>query len=467
VSETATTPRAALREPIKGDLTQGPILKTLLVFSVPTLVSNLLQTVNGTINSIFVGQLLGEGALAATANANIVMFMVFATVFGLGMATTIRVGQHFGAREIEGAKRTYGSGTGFCAVFAALIAVLGWVLAPSLLIAMSTPPAIEADALIYLRVLFLSMPLGAVGMIVSMGLRGIGDANSPLLSMAVTLVLNAALNVPLIAGWGPVPALGIAGSAWASAIANLVGLLVMLATVYRRGNVLALRGAQLRYFKPARDELKWILGKGVPMGMQMIVVSLSAVILVGLVNREGMMAAAAYGAMLQLWNYVQMPAFGIGTAVSSMVAQAIGAGDHARVGKVTWVGVATNFVVTGSMTVLLLAFDRPLLALFLGNGSAAIPLAIHIQEVCTWTFVLSGVMMMFTGTMRAYGAVILPLLVLVVSMYPARFGFYYATYDWLGAGAIWWSYPFGSVVALVLTWLAYRYGGWRRLAGRD
>ncbi|HWU01817.1 MAG TPA: MATE family efflux transporter, partial [Novosphingobium sp.] len=81
-----------------GDLTQGPILKTLMLFSIPTLISNMLQTLNGTVNSIWVGRLLGESALAATANANIVMFLMFATVFGFGMATTVRVGQRFGAR---------------------------------------------------------------------------------------------------------------------------------------------------------------------------------------------------------------------------------------------------------------------------------------------------------------------------------------------------------------------------------
>ena len=87
-------PRARLR----GDLTQGPILKTLLVFSVPTLIANVLQTLNGSINAVWVGRLIGESALAATANANVIMFLMFAAVFGFGMATTVRIGQHFGAQ---------------------------------------------------------------------------------------------------------------------------------------------------------------------------------------------------------------------------------------------------------------------------------------------------------------------------------------------------------------------------------
>ena len=87
--------------PMRGDLTQGPILKTLLLFSIPTLLSNLLQTLNGTVNSIWVGKLIGESALAATANVNIIMFLMMATVFGFGMATTVRVGQSFGAVVVD------------------------------------------------------------------------------------------------------------------------------------------------------------------------------------------------------------------------------------------------------------------------------------------------------------------------------------------------------------------------------
>ena len=96
--------------PRKGDLTQGPVLRTLVLFSLPALVSNLLQTLGGTINSIWVGQSLGADALAATANGNIVTFMSFAAVFGFSMATTVRVGQYFGARDIDAARRVFGTG---------------------------------------------------------------------------------------------------------------------------------------------------------------------------------------------------------------------------------------------------------------------------------------------------------------------------------------------------------------------
>ena len=113
---------------MRGDLTQGPILKTMIVFTIPTLISNLLQTLNGTVNSIWVGRLIGGSALAATANANGVMFLMFAAVFGFGMATTVRVGQHFGAKSLDGARRSFGAGLGFCTLLALGTGWLGGVI---------------------------------------------------------------------------------------------------------------------------------------------------------------------------------------------------------------------------------------------------------------------------------------------------------------------------------------------------
>ncbi|HEY6868394.1 MAG TPA: MATE family efflux transporter, partial [Novosphingobium sp.] len=399
-------------QPHRGDLTQGPILRTLLLFSVPTLISNLLQTLNGSINAMWVGRLIGESALAATANANVITFLLFSAVFGFGMATTVRVGQHFGARNLDAARRTFGSGTGFCTLVSAIVALCGWFASPQLLRLMATPGASMAEADAYLRVIFLSLPLSTATMMLSMGLRGAGDSRTPLYAMILTVAIDIAFNPLLIRGFGPIPALGIGGSALSTALANLAGVLLLVIALYRRDLPLRLRGAELRYLHPTWAELSYIVRKGLPMGAQMLVISGAQLIMLGLVNREGLDTTAAFGASMQLWNYLQMPAFAIGSAVSAMVAQAIGAGNHRRVGAVTLFGVTTNLAMTGTLGLLIVVFDRPLLAIFLGTDSPAIPIARHIQLICTWSFMLSGVMMVMTGTMRAYGAVVLPLLIL-------------------------------------------------------
>lgn len=452
--------------PLRGDLTQGPIVKTLLLFSIPTLLSNLVQTLNGTINSIFVGQLVGEGAVAATANGNMILFVVFSTVFGFGTASSILIGQHFGARELEEARRSFGSGLGFTVAVALGLAVIGWVSAPAQLHLLSTPKAIEADALAYLRALFVSMPFGAASMFISMALRGAGEARIPLWGSILVLMLAAAFNPLLILGLGPFPELGIAGAAYGNALASLLGIAAMIALMYRTNSVLCPHRLERGFLVSSREELRFVLTKGLPMGGQMAIGSFSGVILVGLVNREGMIPAAAYGALLQLWNYVQMPSFAINMAVGAMAAQAIGARAHERVDRVTTAGVWTNVALTGTVTLLFIPLDRPLVALFLGNGSAALPLAEHIQLIATWSYVLAAASMIYAATMRAYGAVMLPLAAMVIAMYPVRLGFYELAYPALGAEAIWWSYPVGSAASLLLTWLAFRFGRWRSLPAR-
>ncbi len=443
------------------DLTQGPILRTLLTFSIPTLFSNVLQTLGGTINTIWVGQLLGDKALAATANANMVMFLVFSFVFGFGMAATVKVGQHFGGHDFDAARRVFGAGTGFCALIALVGGLLGFAFSDHLLHLLSTPAVIHKPALAYLQVVFLTMPFGTVSMMVSMSLRGAGDAKTPLYAMIIATVIGIALNPVLILGLGPAPHLGIAGAALANAIANFGGLAVMLGAIYWRDIPIRLKGAEFAYLIPRRAELTYLVNKGLPMGGQMAVTSIAGVIMIGLVNREGLMATAAYGALMQIWSYIQMPAFAISTAVSAMVAQNVGAGRHDRVEPVTMSGVYANILMTGLLASLLMLFDGPLLTLFLGRGSAAIPIAEHVQLIVTWSYVLVGITMVLTGTMRSYGAVMLPLIVMVIAMYPARIGFYYLAYPYIGGEAVWWAFSAGSVMSVILTWFAYSRGGWR------
>jgi putative MATE family efflux protein len=360
-----------------------------------------------------------------------------------------------------GARQAFGGGVGFCTGLATLIALLGWIFTPQLLDILSTPPTARPFALSYLRVIFVSMPFGVLSMMVSMGLRGAGDATTPLRATILTVVLDVIFNPLLILGIGPLPRLGIAGSALSSALASAVGAAVMIWRIYAKDLPLRLRGSELRYLMPNREELRFLALKGFPMGAQILVSAAAGVIMIGLVNREGIIPAAAYGTSLQLWNYIQMPAMAIGTAITAMVAQNIGAGQHQRVGKITWAGVGLNTAVTAVVTALILLFDRPVLELFLGSGSPAVPLARHIQVVVTWSFLLIGMMMVLFSTMRAYGAVFAPLGIMFVALYPGRIGFYHLAYPYIGQEAVWWSFPVGSAISAIMALAYYRYGPWR------
>ncbi len=269
------------------DLTTAPINQALLLFALPTLGSSILQSANGSIDTIWIGQLLGENALAATTNGNLVMFLLTAFVFGFGMASTILIGQAFGRRDVETARAIAGTTVGTFVPLSIVVAIIGWLLAPKVLDLLGTPEAIEPLARAFLQVTFLAMPAILMQTTLMMALRGSGDAMTPLIFMGMAVLLDIALNPLFILGWGPLPALGIAGSALATAAANYISLAAMLYYIYYRDLPLRLRGEELWLLVPDRELLRLIFTKGLPMGVQMIVVSSSMLTMMRLVNQGG------------------------------------------------------------------------------------------------------------------------------------------------------------------------------------
>ncbi|KQT32946.1 MATE family efflux transporter [Sphingomonas sp. Leaf412] len=443
-------------------MTTGPIGATLIAFALPTLGSNILQSLNGSINTIWVGRFLGEDALAATSNANIIMFLMFGLVFGFGMAATIMVGQAWGRHDVDAAKRAFGSAIGLVLVASVVTAIAGWVFAPEILRALATPGRAYDEALAYLRVIFLGLPASMLLVLMFMGLRGIGDSLTPLWFMGLSVVLDSTLNPVFILGLGPAPELGIAGSATATLVANVVACGALILYIRVRDLPLSLTGAEVRYIVPSAALARTITAKGLPIGAQMLVISGAGLAMVGLVNRNGVDTTAAYGITQQIWTYIQMPAMAIGAAVSAMAAQNIGAGRWDRVGRITRAGLFLNVAITGATVAIALLFDRALLSLFVPADSAVLPIARHINVIATWGFILFGGTMILFGVVRANGAVWGPLAILFLAMFPVRLGIALLLRPMLGVDALWWSFPAGSAATVGLAALYYRFGGWRK-----
>lgn len=444
------------------DLTVGPVARTLFLFALPSLGVNILQSLNNSVNSIWIGQFLGEEALAASANAGLIMFLMFSALFGFSMATTILIGQNMGRRDVESVRRVMGTATGVFFVSGAVIAVFGWIFAPNLLRLMATPEGDYPLALAYLRVMFLSMPTSFVMILISSSLRGVGDSVTPFWNTVLNVGLDIVLNPVFILGFGPVPAMGIAGSALATLIASIISLALLIRKVYAKDLTIRLRGAELKWIRPDARFLKPIARMGLPMGLSMIIMSGSAVVMIGLVNREGVDTTAAFGVMNQLWSYVQMPAVAVGSAVSAMVAQNIGANNWARVDRAVWSGIVINLIMSGILVLLTTVFATPLLGLFLPEGSPAIAIAIHINHVIGWSFILMGISVVVTFAVRANGAVLAPLLILIFSAIVVRFSVGYGLHDRFGADAIWGAFIATSIVSCLLSISYYLYGSWRK-----
>jgi putative MATE family efflux protein len=447
----------------KFSLTEGSIPRALLAFTMPILLGNVLQSVNGSVNAVWVGKYLGEAAFAAVGNSNVVMFLLFGVLFGFSMASTVLVAQCVGAKNIVEAKRVVGTSAVFFMGLSFIMGALGYALSPWLLAWLRTPPDALPFALAYMRIIFLALPfMGGLFFLMAV-LRGAGDSRTPFMYLCMSVVLDIALNPLLIFGWGAVPPLGIAGSATATLIAQALSFFALVVHLYRTGHFLCIRRGELGLFKVDWSLVRLLVTKGIPMGLQMFVVSSSMIALISLVNRFGSQETAAFNAAMQLWNYVQMPAIAISGAVSSMAAQNVGARKWNRVGTVAVTGVIFNFLIGGALIAIMYMLNRPALGLFLPTTGTAIELAAHLNAIILWSFALFGMSMVLFGVVRATGAVMPPLLILVFSLWCIRVPFAYSMLGRWHAEAIWWSFPLASLISVCLAISYYRWGGWRKL----
>jgi putative MATE family efflux protein len=450
--------------PQPHNLTEGSIGKRLLLFTLPILIGNILQSLNATVNSIWIGHYLGEAALTASSNAGIVLFLVLGAMFGASMAATILIGQYLGARRLHDAKRVIGTSTTFAASLSILMAILGWVICEPLLRAMQTPPEALHLAVAYMRVIFLALPFMVLYIFATSALRGAGDAKTPLYFLFLSVGLDIVLNPVFIFGIGPIPRLGIAGSAVATLLAQAFSLVVLISYLYSKKNPLCLHGDEIKLLKIDWSIVSTLIGKGVPMALQMMVLSLSMLLMMSLVNRFGIDTAAAYGAALQLWNYIQMPSFAIGMAVSSMAAHNIGAQKWHRLSSIARMGVIYQLALTGTMVLIVDIFCRSALGWWLPPGSAAaVDIGVHMNNIVTWSFVFFGISMVLFGIVRANGAVVAPLIVLAISLLCIRPPLAMLLLDRLHADAIWWSFPASSFLAVLMAIAYYKWGKWRTL----
>jgi putative MATE family efflux protein len=286
--------------------------------------------------------------------------------------------------------------------------------------AMGAEPATAALAVDYLRVLFLALPPMLLLIFVAAVLRGTGDSRTPFVALLGVALGDALLNPLFIFGAGPLPGLGMAGSALATLVANSLGLAGLLAWLRWQRLPLWIGWRQRRHLRPEPALVRCLVTKGLPMGLQMLVVSLSLVLMLALINTHGAQVSAAYGAALQLWAYVQMPAIAVASACTTIAAQNVGAGHWPRVARTARAGVACHLLLTGACVALILACDRCVLALFLPEGSTALEPARHLNRIVLGSFMLLGVSSVLAGVVRSTGAVLAPLAILTLTLWGLR-----------------------------------------------
>src|ERR1700752_1105677 len=249
-----------------SSLTEGSISSGMIRFLLPILFPNVLQSLNGSVNSIWVGRFLGEAALTATSNANTVMFLLIGAAFGVAMAATILIGQAIGANDLQETKRVVGTSATFFAAISVAMAIAGLVLCRPLLVAMATPADSLPLAVAYMRVIFLALPCLYMYAFLMAVLRGAGDSKTPFYFMLLSVGIDIALNPVFIFGVGPIPRLGIAGSALATLVAQATSLTALVIYLYRRGHMLVLHKHEVRYLRLDWNIVGTLVKKGIPIG---------------------------------------------------------------------------------------------------------------------------------------------------------------------------------------------------------
>ncbi|MGV3650336.1 MAG: MATE family efflux transporter [Devosia sp.] len=389
---------------------QRPLTLRFLVFLLPLMLSNVLQSLNGTINTIYIGQMIGVEALAAVSVFFPIMLLLISFIIGLASGATVLIGQAWGARNVDKVKEV--TGTTLVASFLAglVVALFGGLFAGEIMATLGTPETIAGLATDYGRVMLIGMPGVFIFMVVTSVLRGVGDTVTPLVSLVISILCGLLITPALIQGWGGLPQLGVVSAAVAT-IAGFMLVLVFLFFYLRwRKHPMAPDRVLLGYLRINGPLFLTVLRLGVPAGIQMVVASLAGIIVVGLVTRFGPEATAAYGALNQVLGYVQFPAMSIAIASSIFAAQAIGAGDASRLGAITRTGLLMNLVLTGGLVLIAYLFSERLVALFITDPEV-VDLTQELLHIVLWSVVLFGMAQTFTGVMRAAGTVWVPMFI--------------------------------------------------------
>ncbi|MFC5497393.1 MATE family efflux transporter [Caenimonas terrae] len=418
--------------------------------------SNILQSLSGTINNVFVGQMLGTKALAAVSGMFPIVFFFISLVIGVGAGASVLIGQAWGAREPHKVKVIAGTAISLGLGVGLLVAVFGGMFTEAMLRALGTPPDVLPIAIGYARTMMLAMPGLLVFILVTQLMRGVGDTLTPLYALLISTAMSCVLTPAFIRGWGGLPQLGVTSAAAASIISFITALLFLAWIMRRRRHPLAPDRELLRALWLDPAVLKLVVKIGLPTGVQMIVVSLAEIVLLALVNRFGSDATAAYGAVNQVVNYVQFPALSIAITASILGAQSIGAGRSDRLGAIAWTGLKLNVVITGALVLVGYLFSRHLISAFV-TSEPVVEVAQTLLHIMLWSCVIFGFQAVLGGVMRASGAVMVPTAIAIFCIAAIEVPSAWLLSGRYGLDGVWMAYPITFVSMLVLQSAYYRF----------
>lgn len=436
------------------DLTHGPVWKVIVRFALPLLIGNLLQQLYNVTDSIIVGQFLGKEALAAVSASFFIYYFIISLVIGVGSGTSVVVSQFFGAKQFDNVQKTFSSFFIFMLVAGIALSIAGIIFAETIFRLTNTPEEVIPQAVAYFKIYiggtFLFVTFNSIISI----LRGVGESVRPMIFILITTILNIALDLLFIVGFD----WGIEGAARATVIAQGIGMCVALGYVNNTHPLLSIKKRDLLFdMKLFKEGLKI----GLPTSVQQCAIALGLIALLGIVNSFGTDTLTAYGAAGKIDTIITQAVLTLSGALAAFCGQNIGAGRFDRVRKGLRFTMLVN-ILFGIITFAAIYFFGDEMMRAFTADPAVIAIGKEYLLIIGGFFIVHGALNIYNGALRGAGDTFFTMLSSLLCLWLIRIPLAYQLSMWYGRQGIWWAIGLSIGIGLIITFIYYKMGIWKR-----
>lgn len=380
---------------MEKNLTSGSVLKTILSFALPYLLSYFLQTLYGMADLFITGQFNGVDGITAVSNGGQVMYMLTVIIVGLAMGTTVTIGHAVGAKKEDEAAAAIGNTVTLFMVIAVVVTGILLLAVKPIVTLIGTPSEAVSGTIQYLTICFIGIPFITAYNIISSVFRGLGDSKSPMYFIGIACVVNIGLDYLFIGIFD----LGAAGAALGTVLSQTLSVLIALAAIQKRKTGIQLKKED---FRPKRNILGQILKIGIPVAVQDGCIQIAFIIITVIANHRGLNDAAAVGIVEKVIGALFIVPSSMLASVSALSAQNIGAGKHDRAAKTLRYAICLTSGY-GLLTVLLIQLSASSVLGIFTADAMVILLGSQYIKAYIWDTIFAGVHFCFSGYFCAYG----------------------------------------------------------------
>jgi putative MATE family efflux protein len=446
-------------------LTQGELLRSLLRLATPVILSITLQTLYQLVNAFWLGRLgaVPVAIVSVTTPLTVLLLMIGT---GLSIAGSILVAQFSGARNRAMVNRVAAQTILMVVALSAALTVAGLLSARAALRALGVAPEVFEGASEYLVISYAGLTASYAFVMCQSILQGTGEVRFPLIVVTASVVLNAILDPILIFGWGPIPALRVAGAAWATVGSQAAAALVGIIPLFTGRYGILLRGND---FKIDRKLLGLAAGIALPASIEQSTRTLGGLVLTGLAAQFGTEALASFGLGMRIIMLFFIPALGLATATATLVGQNLGAGSPERARQAGRLGGWLTFGVLTGVGLLFIPAAGLVARVLVPADETVVRLAAGFVCVVAPAFGVIGAQQVLAGAFRGAGQTLQAMTLSLLMQWALQIPISYALarHTSLGLAGIWWGFPLANGIALLVTIVWFRRSVWRSRASRN